>query len=488
MKRKLLLLAILCFVGVTQAQETEGVSIGVPLPDASAILHVQSDNKGMLIPNVVLIDLNSKSPIKTNIKESLLVYNKTEKKDATSGKVEIAKGYHYWVATSIDSGRWVRVLTSEDGSEILAGQIQESFVEEKVDDGTGTMVGSGVFVYNPDKTKVAEPDANVPDRLKLDIPELVKKNQTVTKFELKQTTFYKYSDGSTTRDVKLTDEEMVAKGIVYSGESKELELVYTDEKDIPHIFLVKDLLGANVEDVPAITALKLNAAETGLVFTNDKGKDSEVLLIDLVKKNESLTSLEVDNFDNLIFVDEKKSRQQINLRKVVKEPWYVAETNEEATKNTQNIFINGWVGVGLKAADATTAINNLKSDEKLRVEGSIYARNSYYADYVFDNYFTKEASALKYDYNFKDLATVESFIKANYHLPGITPITQLDKTVEEGYLINVSELSVQLLEKVEELYLHTIEQQKIIEQQKKELNKQEERLQQIENMLNISKK
>lgn len=88
----------------------------------------------------------------------------------------------------------------------------------------------------------------------------------------------------------------------------------------------------------------------------------------------------------------------------------------------------------------TSAIN-----EKLRVNGSITTINSYYADYVFEDYFEGE-SAIKLDYKFKTLDEVESFVKTHRHLPGITPIDQLEKTAE-GYSFNVSELSIQLLEK-----------------------------------------
>lgn len=477
MKIKILLLSSLCLIGTMYGQENAGVAIGTPLPDASAMLHVNSDTKGVLIPNVVLTDLNLKDPIATEAKESLLVYNKTAKLDA--GKVVIAKGYYYWLTTTAPAGRWVRVLTSEDGSEILAGQIQESFVEEtKVEN--NVTVGTGVFVYNPDKTKAGNTTAE--GRVKLDIPKLVDENQTLTKFELKEKTMWLYSDGKW-YDKELTPQQMADLNIeFFIKDSRELAMFYTDEKKVQHTFLVKDLLGADNPDIPAITKLIVNSSENGLNYTNDKGVAGDVNLTAVVKKLETTTSISVTD-DVLSYKNEKGDVQGTNLRSVVREPWRVAETNEEATRNNQNIFVDGWVGIGLTAAEAKEAIkpDNRKTDEMLRVDGSIYARNSYYADYVFENYFTKATSSLKYDYNFKNLATVESFIKANYHLPGITPIAELEKSKDSGYLINVSELSIQLLEKVEELYLHAIDQNKLIEQQ-------EARLQQIEVLLNIDKK
>jgi len=476
MKQKIILITCLCIGMLTHAQSGKSFSIGVSAPDPSALLHVQSDHHGVLIPNIEINDLKDKAPIKANITESLLVYN--------TGTSTVERGYYYWTITSENTtGKWVRVLTSDDSQQILEGQVQESFVEELKEE-NGVMVGTGVFIYTPDKNQASDP--NAPGRLVLDIPHLVKQNQTVTSFELKQYELYHYSNRETSREKK-SQEELDEKGIRYEKTTKELELVYTDENNTTVNFAIKDLLGADNEDVPAITALKIDGSGTGLVYTNDKGKDNVLDLIDLVKKSETVTSMTIDEEDNLIFINERGARQQVNIRGVVREPWHTAETNSEAVSIKDDIFTSGWVGIGLKPEDAQKAISSLKPDEKLRINGSIYARNSYYADYVFENYYTNEASTLNEDYSFKDLSTVESYIKNNYHLPGITPISELDKSIDEGYLINVSELSVQLLEKVEELYLHTIEQQKIIRSQQNELNELKEQFKEFSEFINKQK-
>ena len=478
MKQRIAIMMTLLCLGLTaNAQKGKSIGIGVTVPDPSAILHIESENQGVLIPNIALVDLNQRTPIDAEAKESLLVYNTVETN-------EIAKGYYYWTMTSENpAGKWVRVLTSEDYALILEGQIQESFVEETIME-NGVELGTGVFVYTPDKKQASEPDA--PGRLVLDIPSLVEKNQTVTEFNLEQFTLYYYSNGDITRDPK-TQAEMIDEGVRLDKKTTELELVYKDEEKNTFNFAVKDLLGANNDSVPAITNLKLNAGGTGLIYTNEKGHNIELSLVDLVKRNETVTSMTIDQDYNLVFINERNAKQQVNLRNVVNEPWKRPEDNSEAINTTDNMFSGGWVGVGLTPAQANTAINNLKPDEMLRVNGSIYARNSYYADYVFDNYYTNEISELKEDYNFKDLNTVESFIKENYHLPGITPIGELEQTTSEGYLINVSELSIQLLEKVEELYLHTIEQHKIIERQKAQLERLEAQFSVLESKINGKK-
>ncbi|MGP2570584.1 hypothetical protein ACT4R9_08285 [Ornithobacterium rhinotracheale] len=104
---------------------------------------------------------------------------------------------------------------------------------------------------------------------------------------------------------------------------------------------------------------------------------------------------------------------------------------------------------------------------KAHFEDGIVTKASTYPDYVFDHYFTGK-SAENPNYQFKSLSQVEKFIKENNHLPGVTSIKDLSKS-ETGYQVDNTQLSIQTLEKVEELYLHIIEQQKEIEALKAEL-------------------
>ncbi|MCM4169832.1 hypothetical protein DHD08_19320, partial [Arenibacter sp. H213] len=84
-------------------------------------------------------------------------------------------------------------------------------------------------------------------------------------------------------------------------------------------------------------------------------------------------------------------------------------------------------------------------------------------DYVFQKYF-KGYSDLKEAYNFKSLAEIEAFVKQHHHLPGIK---SAEEVKQDGFW-NLSESNLQNLEKIEELFLHTIEQEKKIDQLKKE--------------------
>lgn len=81
---------------LSHGQNTEGVKIGsdVSPPAPSAMLEIESSSKGVLIPRVDILDLNTEAPV-TNPEESLLVYNT----NTTTGK-----GYYYWNGT-----KWVRL-------------------------------------------------------------------------------------------------------------------------------------------------------------------------------------------------------------------------------------------------------------------------------------------------------------------------------------------------------------------------------------------
>jgi hypothetical protein len=94
---------------------------------------------------------------------------------------------------------------------------------------------------------------------------------------------------------------------------------------------------------------------------------------------------------------------------------------------------------------------------KLAVEGKIGAREvkvtlDSWADYVFNK-----------DYKLMSLASLETFIQKNNHLPNIPSAQQVK---EEG--IQLGEMNTKLLEKIEELTLHMIQMNKKVEQLQKE--------------------
>ena len=126
-----------------------------------------------------------------------------------------------------------------------------------------------------------------------------------------------------------------------------------------------------------------------------------------------------------------------------------------------NVIINqisGYTGIGTAAPD-----------EKLTVKGKIHAEEvrvdlNVPADYVFEKYYTGN-SGLKADYTMPTLAEVEKYTREHNHLPNIPSAKEIK---EKG--LQVGEMSNLLLQKIEELTLYIIEQQKRIETFEKQIN------------------
>ncbi|KSA11648.1 hypothetical protein I600_3842 [Maribacter dokdonensis DSW-8] len=141
--------------------------------------------------------------------------------------------------------------------------------------------------------------------------------------------------------------------------------------------------------------------------------------------------------------------------------WLPAESELAFSTNSLErlrIIDDGNVGIGLTIPTAKLHVNG-----DIRAEGEIFATAiNIVPDYVFQKYFLGN-SILNPSYTFKTLAEIEAFVKENNHLPGI----QSAQAVKEQGFWNVSESSRVNLEKIEELFLHTIEQEKKIKELQK---------------------
>ena len=118
-------------------------------------------------------------------------------------------------------------------------------------------------------------------------------------------------------------------------------------------------------------------------------------------------------------------------------------------------------------ASGKVGIGTTTPDEKLTVKGKIHAQEvivdlqgACAPDFVFQKYYTGK-STLKSDYVMPTLVEIENFTKKNHHLPNV-PSAQ--KIKQNG--LSLGEMSNVLLQKVEELTLYAIEQNKVIEELK----------------------
>lgn len=167
--------------------------------------------------------------------------------------------------------------------------------------------------------------------------------------------------------------------------------------------------------------------------------------------------------------------------------WSIQATTNSATTLVDNVYHTGNIAIGTASTDAAST-SKLFVKGNIETTGNIITSSSNYADYVFEKYFTGN-STINAKYKFIPLSEVKDFVAKNHHLPGVTPIDEVAKT-ENGYKVDLTQLSIQQLEKLEELYLHVIEQHEIItlqnqktEQLQKEIDAQNNRIKALEEKL-----
>lgn len=141
---------------------------------------------------------------------------------------------------------------------------------------------------------------------------------------------------------------------------------------------------------------------------------------------------------------------------------YAGGTENKEPIDVMTLVGNGNVGIGTTNPTAKlTVAGDINSREvRVTVEAG--------ADFVFEN-----------DYDLPSLNFVESFIKENKHLPQIASAKEMQ---ENG--INLSEMNIKLLQKIEEMTLYMIEQNKkilVLEKQNEKFSALERRLEKMEN-------
>jgi len=122
-----------------------------------------------------------------------------------------------------------------------------------------------------------------------------------------------------------------------------------------------------------------------------------------------------------------------------------------ATNNLGRMIIDalGNVGIGTFNPDQKLTVNGTIHSKEVKVDLSVPA-----PDYVFEK-----------DYNLPSLEEIKTYIDQNKHLPEVPSAKEM-----EANGVNLGEMNMLLLKKIEELTLHIIDQNKRIEKLEHKIN------------------
>ncbi|MDB5002087.1 MAG: hypothetical protein JWQ34_312 [Mucilaginibacter sp.] len=124
------------------------------------------------------------------------------------------------------------------------------------------------------------------------------------------------------------------------------------------------------------------------------------------------------------------------------------------TGGSDNYFA-GYVGIGTKDPDELLTVNGKIHSKEVKVDLNVPG-----PDYVFEP-----------DYKLSNLTELKAYIDKNHHLPEIPSAKQMEK---EG--LNLGEMNVKLLKKVEELTLYLIEKDNKDKEKDARLQSQQEQI------------
>ena len=134
-------------------------------------------------------------------------------------------------------------------------------------------------------------------------------------------------------------------------------------------------------------------------------------------------------------------------------------------ENKLSMKVNGYLGLGTSDPQALLHLangdfiitNNDQKEFKVEMGGNVTCRQVDVTAYEIPDF------AFNSDYKMMSLSELETFVNKNKHLPGIKSA----KEYQELGVMNLAELNLKLLLKVEELTLYIIEQDKRIEKLEK---------------------
>ncbi|WP_413513566.1 hypothetical protein [Myroides odoratus] len=294
MKKRLLCVAALLIVMSVKAQ----VGIGTKTPNKSAELTIVSKNKGLLIPSISLSGTTDTTTISNGNVESLLVYANLKQGD-------IEPGFYYW-----NKNKWVRLVSDVDVSNIVINNFEEIIKNENVQNVLNTL-GGNVF-YDGTRFEYLDRSGS---KIELLFQAIVKANETITTLAANANGTYTYKSEN---DTEVTID--IPAVVVQNFET----IVNTNSE------FVKNIIEQIAKDVEG----NVTYNGTDLVYKDASGTEQIVDLSQLIKANETVTTLIANANGTYTYKSENDTEVTIDIPAAVAEHFEtIVNTNSEFVKN-----------------------------------------------------------------------------------------------------------------------------------------------------------
>jgi hypothetical protein len=145
----------------------------------------------------------------------------------------------------------------------------------------------------------------------------------------------------------------------------------------------------------------------------------------------------------------------------------IADSYTYASPGKNDLIVKGNVGIGTSSPDAKLAVSGQVHAQEVKVSVTVPG-----PDYVFEK-----------DYKLTSLEEIKNYIDQNKHLPEVPSAKEMEKNG-----VQLGEMNMLLLKKIEELTLYVIEQNKKMEELKKEDDHAKERMELMQSEINRLKK
>lgn len=463
----------------------------------NAVLEIESTNRGLLLPRLELTATDNFAPLTAHV-EGMTIYNTAT---AGTGATAVTPGYYY-----NDGAKWVRIATGADA------KTEPWFVQNTSNEATANTDN----IYQQGKVAVGFTDADAVSDKQLEV-----KGDMKAVYDNGAGTYniidnnYDYYMGAKANMMLSSDDEDVnsatkANFVYSSNDISNSGIVSVDGGLQGRVFAsTNTILGyaaLNAIDNTNDLQASVGAHSYGRVTISGgsmsgTGNFTEVMVDQTDGIRFRFGDSSGSNTGQYLFPKTNGSANQVlttngnagvanlswqDVSTLAPEPWRVQGTTNEATANTENIFQLGSVAIGANTIPSITTGSGtvnpmLHVAGDVSTTGKFYTTSSVYADYVFEKYFDG-TSEINDEYEFKSLDYIKAFIEENKHLPGVTKIEDLLKG-ENGYMFDMTELSIQQLEKIEELFIHVIEQNQQINELKNQVEDNNKRLEILENLL-----